>query len=96
VSEAESLLEGVAAGAVAAHKADASQALIDTITARRRTGGHCSASTPNGTAHPSRPPSQGGNRAGRFILRLGYVRRVATRYDKLGRRYEAFIAIASA
>lgn len=36
------------------------------------------------------------NRAERFFCRLKQFRRVATRYDKLARRFASFILIASA
>jgi transposase len=39
---------------------------------------------------------KGRNLVERFFCRIKQVRRIATRYDKLDRRCEAFIAIAAA
>ena len=96
VSEAEPLLDGVTAGAVAADKAYDSQSLVDIITA----GGAQAVIPPR--ANRSQPRTfdrhiyKGRNLVERFFCRIQHFRRVATRYDKLDARYEAFIAIAAA
>ena len=96
VTEAEALLEGVVTEAVGADKAYDSDALIDTITA----SGAKAAIPPR--ANRTQPRSfdrhlyKGRNLVERFFCRIKHFRRIATRYDKLDRRYEAFIAIAAA
>jgi transposase len=96
VSEAEPLLEGVAAGAVAADKAYDSDSLIDTITAT----GAQAVIPPRANRTEPRPYDRhlykGRHLVERFFCRIKHFRRIATRYDKLDRRYEAFIAIAAA
>jgi transposase len=96
VSEAEPLLEGVAAKAVAADKAYDSQSLVDTITA----SGAQAVIPPRANRTQSRAYDlhiyKGRNLVERFFCRIKHFRRVATRYDKLDRRYEAVIAIAAA
>lgn len=96
MSEAEPLLEGVAAGAVAADKAYDSDSLIDTITAT----GAQAVIPPRANRTEPRPYDRhlykGRNLVERFFCRIKHFRRIATRYDKLDRRYEAFIAIAAA
>lgn len=95
VSEAESLLEGVAAKAVAADKAYDSQSLLDTITA----SGAQAVIPPRANRRQSRAYDRhiykGRNLVERFFRRIKHFRRVATRYDKLDCRYEAVIAIAA-
>jgi transposase len=95
VSEAEPLLEGVAAKAVAADKAYDSQSLVDTITA----SGAQAVIPPRANRTQSRAYDlhiyKGRNLVERFFCRIKHFRRVATRYDKLDRRYEAVIAIAA-
>jgi transposase len=96
VSEAEPLLEGVVAGAVAADKAYDSQTLIDSITA----SGAQAVIPPR--ANRTQPRSydrhiyKARNLVERFFCHIKHFRRIATRYDKLDVRYEAFIAIAAA
>lgn len=96
VREAEPLLEGVAADAVAADKAYDCNALIDTITAR----GAQAVIPPRANRTEQRDFDRhlykGRNLVERFFCRIKHFRRIATRYDKLDRRYEAFIAIAAA
>jgi transposase len=96
LTEAEPLLEGVITEAVAADKAYDSNALIDTITA----SGAEAVIPPraNGTEPGTydRHVYKGRNLVERFFCRIKHFRRIATRYDKLDRRYEAFIAIAAA
>jgi transposase len=96
VSEAAPLLDGVVTEAVAADKAYDSDALIATITS----GGAEAVIPPraNRTAPRTfdRHLYKGRNLVERFFCRIKHFRRTATRYDKLHRRYEAFIAIAAA
>lgn len=96
VREAEPLLEGVTAAAVAADKAYDAQSLIDTITA-------CGApAVIPPRANRTQPRTfdrhiyKSRNLVERFFCRIKHFRRVATRYDKLDRRYQAFIAITAA
>lgn len=96
VSTAAPLLDGVAAGAVAADKAYDCQSLIDTIAAR---GAEAVIPPRANRAQPrtfDRHIYKGRNLVERFFCRIKHFRRVATRYDKLDARYEAFIAIAAA
>ena len=96
VSEAASLLEDVAADAVVADKAYDAQSLIDTITAK----GAQAVIPPR--AHRIQPRTfdrhiyKARNLVERFFCRIKHFRRIATRYDKLDKRYEAFIAVAAA
>ena len=96
VSEAEPLLEGVPAKAVAADKAYDSDALIDAITA----SGAQAVIPPRANRTEQRAFDRhiykGRNLLERFFCRIKHFRRIATRYDKPDRRYEAFIAIAAA
>jgi transposase len=96
VSAAEPLLEGVAASAVAADKAYDAQSLVDTIAA---SGAEVVIPPRANRTQPrtfDRHLYKGRNLVERFFCRIKHFRRVATRYDKLDRRYEAFIAIAAA
>ena len=89
------MLEGVAAEKVVADKAYDSRALIDAIHERK-----------SEAVIPPRSNSQqprdfdphvykARNLVERFFNRIKHFRRVATRYDKLDGRYEAFVAAAS-
>jgi len=95
LSEAEPLLQGVAAKAVAADKAYDAQALIDIITA----SGAQAVIPPRANRSEARPFDRhiykARNLVERFFCRIKHFRRVATRYDKLDARFEAFIAIAA-
>lgn len=96
VTEAQPLLEDVAAGAVAADKAYDSDTLIDAITA---TGAQAVIPPRANRTEPrtfDRHIYKGRNLVERFFCRIKHFRRIATRYDKLDRRYEAFITIAAA
>lgn len=96
MNEAEPLLEGISAGAVAADKAYDSQSLIDRITA----SGAQAVIPPRANRIQSRSYDRhiykARNLVERFFCRIKHFRRIATRYDKLDVRYEAFIAIAAA
>ena len=96
VTQAEPLLDGVAAKAVAADKAYDSQALIDTITA----SGAQAVIPPRANRTQSRTFDRhiykSRNLVERFFCRIKHFRRIPTRYDKLDKRFEAFIAIAAA
>lgn len=89
VSEAESLLEGVA------DKAYDSQSLLDTITA----SGAQAVIPPRANRRQSRAYDRhiykGRNPVERFFCRIQHFPRVATGYDKLDCRDEAVIAIAA-
>jgi transposase len=96
VSEAASLLEDVAADAVVADKAYDAQSLIDTITA---TGAQAVIPPRANRIQPrafDRPIYKARNLVERFFCRIKHFRRIATRYDKLDKRYEAFIAVSAA
>ncbi len=96
VSEAEPLLEGVPGQVVAADKAYDCDALIDTMTAN---GAQAVIPPRANRTEPrdyDRHLYKGRNLVERFFCRIKHFRRIATRYDKLDRRYEAFIAIAAA
>jgi transposase len=96
VTEAEPMLAGVVAEAVAADKAYDSDALTETITA---TGAKAVIPPRANRIEPrtfDRHVYKGRNLVVRFFCRIKHFRRIATRYDKLDRRFEAFIAIAAA
>jgi transposase len=96
VTEAEPLLEGVAADAVAADKAYDSQSLVDAIEA---SGAEVVIPPRANRTQPrtfDRHIYKARNLVARFFCRIKHFRRIATRYDKLDRRFEAFIAIAAA
>jgi transposase len=96
VTEAQPLLEGVITEAVAADKAYDSDALFETITA----SGAQAVIPPRASRTKPRTFDRhlykGRNLVERFFCRIKHFRRITTRYDKLDRRYEAFIAIAAA
>jgi transposase len=96
VTEAEPLLEGIPAEAVAADKAYGSQALIDSITRRGAQAVIPPRSNRAELGDFDRHTYKGRNLVERLLRRSKHFRRVATRYDKLDRRCEAFIAIAAA
>jgi transposase len=96
VTEAEPLLEGVAADAVAADKAYDSQSLVDAIEA---SGAEAVIPPRANRTEPrtfDRHIYKGRNLIERFFCRIKHFRRISTRYDKLDRRFEAFITIAAA
>jgi transposase len=96
VSEAQPLLEGIQADAVAADKAYDAQPLIDAIIA---TGAQAVIPPRVNRIEPrafDRHIYKGRNLVERFFCRIKHFRRIATRYDKLDRHYEAFIAIVAA
>ena len=96
MSEAQPLLAGIRTNAVAADKAYDSQPLIDAIVA---TGAKAVIPPRANRVEPrafDRHIYKGRNLVERFFCRLKHFRRIATRFDKLDRRYEAFIAIAAA
>ena len=90
------MLEGLAAEAVAADKAYDCNALIETITAR----GAQAVIPPRANRTEQRDFDRHLykrlNLVERFFCRIEHFRRIATRYGKLDRRYDAFIAIAAA
>ncbi len=96
VSEAEPLLAGIAAGSVAADKAYDYDALIDLITAGRAKAVIPPRANRTEQRHFDRQLYRGRNLVERFFCRIKHFRRISTRYDKLDRRYEAFIAITAA
>jgi transposase len=89
------LLENIPAQTVVADKAYDSSTLIDAIHAR-----NANAVIPV-RANSTRPRPfdphayKARNLVERFFNRIKHFRRVATRYDKLDSRYEAFIAATS-
>ena len=96
VTEAAPLLAGIVTGAVGADKAYDSDALIETITASGAQAvipPRCNRTQPRAF---DQHVYKARNLVERFFCRIKHFRRVATRYDKLDRRYEAFIAIAAA
>ncbi len=96
MTQAEPLLNGVAAQAAAADKSDDSRALVDTIVA----SGAQAVIPPRANRTRSRTFDhhiyKSRNLVERFFYRIKHFRRIATRYDKLDTRVEAFIAIAAA
>lgn len=96
MTQAEPLLNGVAAQAVAGDKAYDSQALSDTIVA----SGAQAVIPPRANRIQSRTFDRQiyncRNLVERFFCRIKHFRRIATCYDELDTRCEAFIAIAAA
>lgn len=95
MTQAEPLLEAVVAEKVVADKAYDSRQLIDFIHNH-----HAEAVIP--PRSNSQQPREfdphiykARSLVERFFNRIQHFRRVATRYDKLDGRYEAFVAIAS-
>ena len=96
VCEAECLLEGIPANAVAADKAYDSQPLIDAITASGAQAVIPPRANRSALRTVDREIDKARHLVERFFCRIEHLCRVATRYDKLDRHYEASIAIAAA
>jgi transposase len=96
VSEAQPLLAGVAADAVAADKAYDSDALIDSTCASGAQAVIPPRANRTELSSFDRHIYKARNLVKRFFCRIKHFRRIATRYDKLDRRYQAFTAIAAA
>ncbi len=86
----------MAATYVAADKAYDCDALVDTITSSGAKKVIPPRANRTEQRHCDRHLYQGRNLVERFFFHIKYFRRIATRYDKLDRRYAAFIAIAIA
>jgi transposase len=84
------------AQAVAADKAYDADALIDTITASGAQAVIPPRANRNEPRGFDRHIYKGRNLVERFFCRIKHFRRIATRYEKLDRRFEAFIAITAA
>lgn len=95
VTQAEPLLEGVAAEKVVADKAYDSRALIDAIHARQSVAVIPPRSNSQQPREFDPHVYKARNLVERFFNRIKHFRRVATRYEKLDCRYEAFVAAAS-
>ncbi|MBP6735224.1 MAG: transposase [Chromatiaceae bacterium] len=81
---------------MAVNKAYDCDALIDTVTASGAEAVIPPRINRTEQRHFDRHLYQGRNLVERFFRRIKQFRRVSTRYDKLDRRYEAFIAITAA
>jgi transposase len=96
VTQAEALIEGIAAGAVIADKAFDADPLIQRLRARGARG----VIPPRSNRLEARRFDRRGYRQRNFIercfCRLQHFRRVATRDDKLAQRYSSFIALTAA
>ncbi len=96
VTQAGALLEGYAAGAVVADRGYDADWLVERIAAA---GGEAVIPPKRGRVAP-RAYDQNlyadRNKVERLFHRLKQYRRVATRYEKLGRNYLAFVHVAAA
>jgi transposase len=97
ITEAENLIEGMQnVGAVVADKAFDAASLLTRIAAMKATA----VIPPKANRHEFRSYDRhvykSRNLIERFFARLKQFRRVATRYDKLDIRFEAFISITAA
>ena len=94
IDQAAALIEGIAGETVIADKGYDSDALVQTIQAR---GGHAMIPSRRNRKQP-RPFDphryKARNLIERFFNRLKQFRRLATRYDKLARRFKAFLNLA--
>lgn len=95
VTQAETLIEGIAAGAVIADKAFDADTLIERIHASGARAVIPARSNRLTTRRFDRRRYCRRNLIERFFCRLKHFRRVATRYDKLAQRYSSFIALAA-
>jgi transposase len=89
------LLEGVAAEKVVADKAYDSRALIDAIHQQEAEAVIPPRSNSQQPREFDPHVYKARNLVERFFNRIKHFRRVATRYDKLDCRYDAFVAAAS-
>ena len=96
VTQADGLIEGIAAGAVIADKAFDADPLIERI----RASGAIAVIPPRSNRlvlrRYDRRRYRHRNRIERFFCRLKQFRRIATRYDKLAQRFASFIALTAA
>lgn len=95
VTQADTLIEGITAGAVIADKAFDADALIARIRASGAQAVIPARSHRLTTRRLDRRRYRHRNLIERFFCRLKQFRRIATRYDKLARRYASFIALAA-
>ena len=96
VTQAEALIEGIAAGAVIADKAFDADPLIQRLQARGARGVVPPRSNRLEARRFDRRRYCKRNFIERFFCRLKHFLRVATRYDKLAQRYSSFIALTAA
>ena len=92
VTQADGLIEGIAAGAVIADKAFDADPLIERI----RASGATAVIPPRSNRLVLRRYDRRRYRIERFFCRLKQFRRIATRYDKLAQRFASFIALTAA
>jgi len=96
VTQAEALIEGVAAGAVIADKAFGADPLIQRIRANGARAVIPQRSNRLEARRTDRLRYRKRNIIERFFCRLKHFRRVAKRYDKLAQRYSSFITLTAA
>ena len=95
ILEAEALIEGVPAEQVVADKAYDAKAFIDTLHAR---GAKANIPARRGNGNPrdfDAHDYRARNLVERFFNRIKHFRRIATRYEKLERRYNAMLSLAA-
>jgi transposase len=95
VSQAEDSLEGLSPKVVIADKAFDSQALVDAIEARGAEAVIPSLSSRKVQREYDRERYKDRNLVERFWHKLKQYRRVATRYEKTGQNFLAFVHVAS-
>lgn len=95
VTQADTLIAGVAAGAVIADKAFDADALIERIRASGAKAVIPPRSNRLTLRRFDRRCYRRRNLIERFFCRLKQFRRIATRYDKLAQRFASFVALAA-
>lgn len=96
ITQAQTLMAGIATQAVVADKAYDADPLIESITQR----GATAVIPPRQSRRQPRAfdvyHDRHRNLIERFFCRITHVRRIATRYDKLANRFSSFIALVAA
>ena len=96
ITQAQTLMAGIATQAVVADKAYDADPLIESITQR----GATAVIPPRQSRRQPRSfdvhHDRHRNLIERFFCRITHVRRIATRYDKLANRFSSFIALVAA
>lgn len=96
VTQAQSLIEDIKAGAVIADKAFDSDVLLASIRASGAKAVIPPRSNRLTTRRTDRRRYRRRNLIERFFCRLKHFRRIATRYEKLAQRFSSFIALTAA
>jgi len=95
LTQAQTLIEGIATDAVVADKAYDADALLTAITQIKAKAVIPPKSNRRIQREFDRHQYKHRNLIERFFCRIKQFRRIATRYDKLARRFSSFIALAA-